>query len=116
MSTEVQKFGNITRVIHQPGNMTKYEAVGVKMPDDFPENGGMWLVTFPLFGVSYFFREGCFLSVGYVAEKFEHQRNGIKIGEVDLNEMTKIITTITSGTHNAATNAQGYIPHLRVAQ
>ena len=117
MNTEIQRFGTtIIRVVHQPGNMTKYEAVGVKLPNDFPEQGGAWLITFPILGVSHFFRAKGFLARDYVAEKFKYDRNGLRIGEVDLNEMMKVITTITGGTHNAATNAQGYIPHLRVAQ
>jgi len=117
MSTEVHNVGpDFVRVVHQPGNGTRYEAIGVRMPDQFPDVGGAWLVSFPLLGLAHYFRPKGFLAVGYVAEKFKYDRNGLAVGEVDLNEMTKVITTITGGTHNAATNAQGYIPHLRVAQ
>jgi len=116
MPTEVEKFGNTVRVIHQPGNGTRYEAVGVKMPKDFPEQGGAWLVAFPLLGVSHFFRAGNFLAVSYVAEKLAYCRNGTKNCEVDLHEMTKVITTITGGKNNADTTDEGYLPTLRIAQ
>jgi hypothetical protein len=102
MSTEVETFKNdFVRVIHQPGNGTRYEAVGVKMPDDFPDVGGAWLVTFPLIGVSHFFRPKGFLAVGYVAEKFKHDRNGLPVCEVDLNEMAKVGRSSRPPTHRA---------------
>lgn len=114
--TDVQKYGAVTRVVHEPGNGTRYEAVGVRMPADLPEHGGAWLVTFPLIGASHFFHSGNFLSVAYVAEKLAYQRNGVKVGEVDLHEMTKCITIITGGKHNAATDNSGRLPTLRIAQ
>ena len=116
MGTEIEKFGDSTvRIVHQPGNGTRYEAVGVKMPAGFPEQELAWLVAFPLIGVSHFFRPGNFLSVAYVAVKMSHQRNGVKVCEVDLHEMTKCISRITGGKNNAATNDRGYIPALRMA-
>ena len=117
MSQEVYKVGeNFIRIIHQPGNGTRYEVVGVKMPDGFPEHGGSWLITFPLLGASHFFKEGGFLAVSYVAEKLAYCRNGTKNCEVDLHEMTKCISTITNREHNADTDARGYFPTLRIAQ
>jgi hypothetical protein len=116
LKTTIQKYGTVTHVVHEPGNGTRYEAVGARMPADVPEYGGAWLVTFPLIGVSHFFHSGNFLSVGYVAEKLAYQRNGMKICEVDLHEMTKCITTITGGKHNAATDNTGRLPTLRIAQ
>lgn len=116
LTIDIQKFGAVTRVVHQPGNGTRYEAVGVRMPVDVPEHGGLWLVAFPLIGVSHFFQSGSFLSVAYVAEKLAYQRNGVKIAEVDLHEMTKCITIITGGKHNAATDNTGRLPTLRIAQ
>jgi hypothetical protein len=116
MSTEVHNVGpDFVKVVHQPGNGTRYEAVGVKMPDQFQSIGGSWLVSFPLLGTAHYFREKGFLAVAYVAEKFKYDRCGLAVGEVDLHEMTKVITTITGGTNNADTNAKGYFPHLRIA-
>jgi hypothetical protein len=116
MPTEVYKVGNVTRVVHQPGNGTRYEAIGVKMPSSLPEHGDAWLVAFPLIGASHFFRSGNFLSVSYVAEKLAYQRNGVKVCDVDLHEMTKCITIITGGKNDAATSDKGYLPTLRIAQ
>ena len=117
MSQDVYKVGDeYIRIIHQPGNGTRYEAVGVKMPPSFPEHGGSWLIAFPLIGTSHFFKEGGFLAVSYVAEKLAYQRNGVKVCEVDLHEMTKCISTITSREHNAETDEKGYFPSLRIAR
>jgi len=117
MSTEITKYGDtVVRIIHQPGNGTRYEAVGVKMPDDFPGNEGAWLVSFPLNGTSNFFKADGFLAVSYVAEKLSHQRSGGKVADVDLHEMTKCICMITGRTHNADTDEQGEMPVLRIAR
>lgn len=117
MTQEVHKVGdNFIRIVHQPGNGTRYEVVGARMPDNFPEHAGSWLVAFPLLGISHFFKEKNFLAVSYVAEKLKYQRNGVPVCEVDLHEMTKCITIITGGENNAATDAKGYLPTLRIAR
>jgi hypothetical protein len=120
MATKINKYSNgvhaVTHVIHEPGNGTRYEAVGVKMPAEFPEHGGFWLIAFPLIGASYFFKEAGFLAVSYVSEKLAYQRNGVKVCEVDLHEMTKIISLIIGRKNDAATDSKGYLPVLRIAQ
>lgn len=116
MPTQVTKILNTTTVVHEPGNGTRYEAVGVKLPAGVPEYGGMWLVSFPLIGASYLFSPGNYLSVGYVAEKLQYQRNGLKVGDVDLHEMTKCITIITGGRNNAATDDGGRFPLAQIAR
>lgn len=120
MPTEVQKFGDaMIRVIHEPGNRTRYEAVGVKMPKEFPEVGGYWLIHFPSSGGSYYFREGGHTAVEYVTLKLSHNVRGMQLADADLHEMTKCITIITGGTHNAATDDRGRFPEeslLRIAQ
>jgi hypothetical protein len=116
MSTEIQKFGTVTYIVHQPGNATRYEVIGVKLPTAVPDYGDMWLISFPSLGTSYVFHPGGFITVGYVTEKLSHQRNGLKLGEVDLHEMTKCIALITGGKHNATTDARGTFPLLNIAQ
>lgn len=120
MPTEIQKFGDtMIRVIHEPGNRTRYEAVGIKMPKEFPEVGGYWLIHFPSSGGAYYFQEGVFISVEYVALKLQFNVRGMKLAETDLHEMTKCITIITGGKNNAATDDRGQFPEerlLRIAQ
>jgi hypothetical protein len=116
MSTDTFHIGkDFIRILHEPGNGTRYEVVGVRLPNTFPEYGGSWLISFPLIGVAHFFCTGSFVSVNYVAEKMAYQRNGVKITDVDLHEMVKCITIITGGKHNAATDDKGYLRILRVA-
>jgi len=117
MTQEVHKVGeDFIRIIHQPGNGTRYEVLGARFPATFPEYGGSWLISFPLIGASYIFREHSFLTVAYVAEKLAYQRNGVKVCEVDLHEMTKCISTITGGQNDAATDKKGNFPSLRIAR
>lgn len=117
MPTEISKYGDtIVSVVHEPGNGTRYEAVGVKMPSDLPGHEENWLITFPLNGTSHFFKPYGFLATSYVAEKLSHQRSAGKIAEVDIHEMTKCICKITGRTHNAATDERGEMPVLRLAQ
>jgi hypothetical protein len=117
MPTKVSKYGDtVVRVEHEPGNGTRYEAVGVRLPADFPDNEGGWLISFPLDRTAHFFKPAGFLAVSYVAEKLSHQANGHRVAEVDLHEMTKCIGVITGRTHNAATDAHGEMPVVRLVQ
>ncbi len=84
-----------------PGNGTRYEAIGVRLPSDWDAYGGQWLVSFPHYGVSHVFQKGSFVSVGYVDEKMGFDRHGNKISDVDLIEMTKLVSKIIGGKHNA---------------
>lgn len=111
--TEEYKVGNdFIRLIHQPGNGTRYEAIGVRLP--FPEYAGQWLITFPLLGMSHIFNQGSFVSFGYMMEKLGKDRNGLGVTEVDLHEMSKLVAKITSGSHDAATDDNGRILFLKV--
>lgn len=111
----MEKFNSeVVRVIHEPGNATRYEAIGVKLP--FPGEDGQWLVSFPQFGTAYFFRAGAYVAYGYLKEKMGKNRLGSDIPEVDLHEMCKVVARIVGGTHNAATDATGRIPALRIAR
>jgi hypothetical protein len=106
MSTDIQRCGAATYVVHEPGNGTRYVALGMLVPVGVPLYGDSWLITFPLIGASYFFYPKSFTSVVYVAEKFTYQR----IREEDLHEMTKCIARITGGSHDAITNDEGRFP------
>jgi hypothetical protein len=117
MSQEVHKVGDdFIRIVHQPGNGTRYEVIGARLPSTFPEYAGCWLISFPSIGASHIFREKSFLAMSYVAEKLAYQRNGVKVCEVDLHEMAKCISTITGGQNDAATDKKGYLPSLRIAR
>ena len=104
----------VVRVIHEPGNATRYEAIGVKLP--FSDADGQWLISFPQFGTTYYFQPGAHVSFGYLREKMGKNRLGHDIPEVDLHEMCKIVARIVGGTHAAATDATGRIPVLRIAR
>lgn len=80
--------GARVRIIHQPGNGTRYEAVATKIPGR-PD----WVVAFPeSFGVSYTFSEGHAIDWGYVQSKFAHKApTGYPLGKVDASEMAKVI-------------------------
>jgi len=120
MQPDIRKYAGggvgITRIVHEPGNGTRYEAVGVKMPDDFPGLKNYWLVSFPLHGVFYYFVERGSVAVSYVAEKLGHDRNGAAISDTDLHEMTKLVALITNGRHDAATTSKGRLTNLHIAQ
>lgn len=119
MSSEIEWYELTKRVVHQPGNGTRYEAIGVKMPKGIPDLDSCWLIYFPLIGAAHCFRSGAYTTVGYVREKFEFNTKGVRMNEVDLHEMTKCISIITGGKHNAATDSKGCFPSdyiLRIAQ
>jgi hypothetical protein len=117
MPTDATKYrSDVVRIVHEPGNGTRYEAVGFRMPDAFPDKKGYWLVTFPTFGICYYFMERSHIAVSYVAEKLEHATNGLSIPETDLHEMTKLIARITKGRHDAATTKEGRLTNLRIAK
>lgn len=116
MPTVISKYGEtVVHVVHEPGNGTRYEAVGVRMPESFPDNGRSWLISFPLNRTSHFFQADGFLAVSYVSEKLAYQSDGGKVAKVDLHEMTKCISLITGRTHNAATDDNGAMPVVRLA-
>ena len=101
--TEEFRVGDdFIRLVHQPGNGTRYEVIGVRLP--FPEYEGQWLVSFPLKGISHVFQQGGFLAFSYMQEKLGKDRNGYKTAEVDLHEMIKLVARITGKEHDAATD------------
>lgn len=109
MSTFVHKVGSVIQVAHEPGNGTRYLAMGALVPNDF-ESGEGWIITFlSPEHVGYFFKKGGFTHVGYVAEKWP------SVSEVDVHEMTKCISLITGGLNNATTDKTGRLPLLRIA-
>jgi len=106
MTTEIQHgVGASVRVVHQPGNGTRYEVLGFKLA--FKDHEEQWLISFPLIGVSYYFSDGGFLSFSYVMEKLGRDRQGTKVCDTDLHEMCKLIALITGGSHGAATDEKG---------
>lgn len=110
MTTFVHKVGELTQVIHEPGNGTQYVAVGARIPSDFSPGPG-WIITFlSPENVGYFFNKGTYVSVSYLAEKWP------SVSEVDVHEMAKCISLITGGPNNATTDKTGCFPLLRVAQ
>jgi hypothetical protein len=111
--TEEYRIGeDFVRLIHQPGNGTRYEAIGVRLP--FREYDGQWLVSFPLLGISHVFQYGGFLAFSYMREKMGFDRRGLGIPEVDLHEMIKLVAIITNKAHNAATDENGRMPSVRL--
>jgi hypothetical protein len=99
----------VTYLVHEPGNGVRYEVTGVLLFAG--PHSGMWLVAFPFFGSSYVFEPGAMVSVVYVAEKMSYDWRGNRVCVVDLHEMTKCISLIIGGTHDALTTAQGVFPH-----
>lgn len=95
MPTTKENFGNVVRVIHEPGNGTRYEAIGVQLPYDEE----CWLVSFPELGPSYYFRRGSHVMPYYVAEKMGVDRRGLRISDADINEMAVVISKITAISH-----------------
>lgn len=113
--TEEYRVGNdFVRLVHCPGNGTRYEVIGVRLP--FPDYEHQWLISFPLLGVSHIFQPGGYLSFSYMQEKLGKDRNGLSSSEVDLHEMIKLVARITGKEHDAATDDNGRLSHLRVAQ
>lgn len=106
MTTEIQYgAGASVRIVHQPGNGTRYEALGFKVA--FTDHENQWLISFPLIGASYYFSEGGFVAPSYVMEKFGRDRLGLKVCDTDIHEMCKLIALITGGTHGASTDDKG---------
>lgn len=113
--TQEYRVGNdFVRLVHCPGNGTRYEVIGVRLP--FPEYEGQWLVSFPLLGISHIFQQGGFLSFGYMREKLGKDRNGLGSSEVDLHEMIKLVALITGKEHDAATDENGELRYLRAVE
>lgn len=111
MTTNVLKEpSQVTYLVHQPGNGVSYEATGVLLFAG--PHAGMWLVAFPFFGPSYVFEPGAMVAVRYVTEKMGYSREGHRLSPTDIHEMTKCISTIVGGTHDALTDAQGRYPVL----
>jgi hypothetical protein len=104
--------GQVIQILHSPGNGTRYEAVGVKVP--FKANE--WLISFPAVGCSYYFPEGAHIAFGYLREKMGFDRRGLEISDVDLHEMSKLVATIVKGSHCAVTDAQGTLPMLKIVK
>jgi hypothetical protein len=106
VTTEIQRgVGESIRVVHQPGNGTRYEVLGFKLA--FKDHEEQWLISFPLIGVSYYFSEGSYVSLAYVMSKLGRGRDGDAVCDTDLHEMCKLIALITGGTHGAATDENG---------
>lgn len=107
MPTKVSRDDDNRVVVdHQPGNMTRYLGVGVKLSSGPYE--GDWIVSFPEWGSAYAVSEGRYLAHSYVAEKWGHRRTGGRLGDVDIGEMAKVIAMIVPGTRvQAVTDDHG---------
>lgn len=103
--------GNVVHVEHEPGNGTRYEAVGVFIPEQ-----AKWLIAFPLFGTAYYFNSGSYVAASYVEEKLGKTSRGHEVTLVDLHEMVKLIAKIVGGQHDAETDDTGRFRHLKIAQ
>ena len=90
MTTEVRKSMDGLRVYvdHQPGNMTRYVAMGAQIPGT-----RQWVVAFPEWRAAYYFSEGSCIGLGYLSEKIGCDRS-----MVDISEMAKAITMIVPNT------------------
>lgn len=105
-----QTQSTVVMLEKEPGNGSRYEAIGVFLPET-----QQWLVSFPLYGVGYVFSPGAYTTVDYVREKLDRRGD---IPEADLHEMTKMISDIVRGRDSAQTDATGRFSatHLSLAQ
>lgn len=107
----IKSDGTQSFVEHQPGNGTRYFAVGVKLNHNAPDElQRQWLVSFPEWGVVYPFHENGYIHENYVAEKMSRTRSGTTLGKVDIGEMTKVIAYITQSKYFASTDQTGHLP------
>ncbi len=83
--------GPVRKVIHEPGNMTRYVGYACRNPTKSSE----WIVSVPEmgFGGCYIFEEGCCPSVGYIIEKIP-RRYKADLGETDASEIAKVIAML----------------------
>lgn len=103
--------------VYQPGNGTKYVCYASKIPHDVAAahlvDQGLWLVSFPEWGSSYYIHPGSYLDLGYMAEKWGFQRGTPKpreINIVDLSEMAKLIGHLVPDVRvESATDLKGHL-------
>lgn len=103
---------------HSPGNGTRYEAVAVRLPQEFDPDLKIpvWVISFPLWGLTYYFNEGSYVSFDYLKEKFKYDRMGIELCDTDIHEMSKMVAYLINGSHNAATDAHGNLRQALTVQ
>lgn len=82
------RTGDVTRVIHQPGNGTRYDLTACKQQYEPGFDAHEWVCAFPNFGCTYYIAEGSAPSIGYMAEKFKGRH---RLSSVDYSEMIKAI-------------------------
>ena len=95
MPTAITYRDGVRKVVHEPGNMTRYVGYACKNPDKPVE----WVVSFPEqgFGGCYHFVEGLCVSTGYVIEKIPRRHQAV-LGEIDASEIAKVIAMLVPGT------------------
>ena len=87
MSTSVhQKRGKVEHVIHEPGNMTRYEVITCEF------KRGQWAVTVPYWNAGFFVLAGADLRYSYIREKCPQVRS-----DADASEIAKAIAASVPG-------------------
>jgi hypothetical protein len=99
MPTKVFKntSGDVVTVEHQPGNGTRYLGTAHRIDNGPLGYERQWVVSFPEWGSAYIAREGGYLTLDYVLEKWGMRRTGRRVGAVDASEMAKMIAIMVPG-------------------
>jgi hypothetical protein len=100
--------GDVIRVIHQPGNGTRYDLTACRQVYEKGFNAHEWVCAFPTFGCTYLIREDSDPSIEYMTEKF---RGRVKLQPVDYSEMIKAIAAAVPGVGTAfcITDSTGHV-------